>query len=344
MRLLRPLAVSCLIALAAVAGCERSTLAPETGPTTTAKAADAEPTALPQEGTKPPWTSLPGAQSDPAPADPKLTATLAEAARSEDMVLIPGGTYAMGTNAGSSQEAPVHQVRVDAFWIDRYEVTVGEFAKFVVETGYVTESERYGWSGFFDVKTGKWKKSDGANWQHPEGPDAVADSEEPVCQVTWNDAVAYCKWIGKRLPTEAEWEHAARGGLEGQEFAWGKDLRPGGKVVANWWQGRFPDAMNNEDGYLNRAPVGQFPANGYGLYDITGNVWEWTADWLGQDYYARSPVSNPQGPPTGRERTIRGGSWMCSENFCTGFRVAARMGSEPDSGLVNLGFRCARDR
>lgn len=260
------------------------------------------------------------------------------------MALIKGGTFWMGTNDGLPIEAPVHQVTVKSFWIDTHEVTVAQFADFVKATGYKTEAEKYGWSGVFDVKTGEWTKVDGADWRHPDGPSSTAPPDEPVVQVSWNDAVAYAKWAKKRLPTEAEFEYAARGGLVGKKYAWGDELRPQGKHLANWWQGVFPMRDLGEDGYVGRAPVGVFPPNGYGLYDITGNVWEWCADWFDETYYQTSPRENPKGPAKGKDRIIRGGSWLCSENYCTGYRVAARNHTEPDSGLNNLGFRCARNQ
>lgn len=258
-------------------------------------------------------------------------------------MLIPGGTFLMGTNDGAASEGPAHEVRVAPFWIETHEVTVEEFGAFVRATGYVTEAERLGWSGVFDRDRGEWTKSDGASWRHPDGPQSTPALREPVTQVSWNDAVAYARWAHKRLPTEAEWEFAARGGMRGAEYSWGHELRPHGKPVANWWQGVFPTRDTGDDGYTGRAPVGQFPPNGYGLYDMTGNVWEWNVDWFDEAYYARSPRENPQGPVSGGERVLRGGSWMCSENYCTGFRVAARSHATPDSGLNNLGFRCVRD-
>lgn len=259
------------------------------------------------------------------------------------MVLVPGGKFQMGTEDGMAFEAPVHDVTVKKFWIDEHEVTVGQFAEFVAATNYVTEAERFGWSVVFDLKTGEWSRVDGANWRRPEGGESEVHSDEPVVQVSWADANAYAKWAGKRLPTEAEWEFAARGGLVGKKYSWGDELRPGGKSVANWWQGVFPEKNTAEDGFIERAKVKSFPPNGYGIYDTTGNVWEWTADWYDEEYYRRSPSVDPKGPETGTEKTIRGGSWMCAENFCTNYRVAARSHASPDSGLNNLGFRCVRD-
>jgi formylglycine-generating enzyme required for sulfatase activity len=261
----------------------------------------------------------------------------------DDMVFIKGGRFLMGTDQGLPLEGPVHEVVVKSFSMDRHEVTVAQFAEFVKATGYKTEAEKFGWSGVFDLKTGEWTKVDGADWRHPEGPSSSAPPDEPVAQVSWNDALAYAQWAKKRLPTEAEFEYAARGGMAGKKYAWGDDLRPQGKYMANWWQGVFPVRDLGEDGYRRRAPVGSFPPNGYGLYDITGNVWEWCADWFDENYYKKSPRVNPRGPATGEHRVIRGGSWLCSENYCTGYRVAARNHTAPDSGLNNLGFRCVRD-
>jgi formylglycine-generating enzyme required for sulfatase activity len=238
----------------------------------------------------------------------------------------------------------VHQVAIKSFWMDEHEVTVAQFAEFVKATRFKTESEKAGWSGVFDVRAGEWKVVYGADWQHPEGPSSSASPREPVTQVSWNDAAAYAKWAHKRLPTEAEFEYAARGGLEGETYSWGNELRPGGKYLANWWQGVFPARNDGEDEFIGRAAVGSFPTNGYGLYDITGNVWEWCADRFDEKYYLKSPRDNPRGPATGEHRVIRGGSWLCSDNYCTGYRVAARNHTAPDTGLNNLGFRCARDK
>jgi formylglycine-generating enzyme len=269
-----------------------------------------------------------------------------QAARTEvdGMLFIKGGPFVMGTEDGMPFEAPAHKVSVRSFWMASHEVTVAEFARFVAATGYKTDAEKFGWSGAFDMNDGQWKKTQGATWRHPDGPDSVAGDNEPVCQVSWNDAAAFAKWAGKRLPTEAEWEYAARGGLVQKEYAWGDQLRPNGKPIANWWQGSFPDRNTNEDGFIKRAPVKSFPPNGYGLYDVVGNVWEWCADWYADDAYVQvRHDDDPKGPESGNERVMRGGSWMCAENFCSNYRVAARSRATPDSGLNNLGFRCVRD-
>ena len=259
------------------------------------------------------------------------------------MILVKGGNFQMGDDEGMPFEMPAHTVKLDSFLIDEHEVTVAEFAEFVKATNYKTEAEKFGWSGVFDFETGEWKRVDGANWRNPTGKDSTAKDSEPVTQISWNDANEFAKWKGKRLPTEAEFEFAARGGLAGKKYAWGDELRPNGKVLANFWQGTFPVKNTLEDGFLSVAPVKSFAPNGYGLYDMTGNVWEWTADWFAEDYYENSPKKNPKGANGGTERSIRGGSFMCAENFCSNYRVAGRSHATPDSGLSNLGFRCARD-
>ena len=262
----------------------------------------------------------------------------------DGMILIPEGFFQMGTSDGMAFESPVHSVEINSIWIDEHEVTVVEFAKFVEATSYKTEAEKFGWSGVFETESGEWTKADGANWQHPEGKGSVTKADEPVCQISWNDANAYAKWAGKRLPTEAEFEYAARGGLSQKKYAWGDDLKPNGKPVANWWQGEFPKKNTIEDGFMRRSPVKSFPPNEYGLYDMTGNVWEWTSDWYDAEFYKKSPMDNPKGAENGTEKSIRGGSWMCAENFCSNYRVAGRSHATPDSGLNNLGFRCVREK
>ena len=262
-----------------------------------------------------------------------------------EMVLIPAGTFEMGTDQGLPFEGPVHTVQVDAFLIDRYEVTNRQYQEFVEASGHVTESEKLGWSGVFDVQEGAWKPVDGADWRHPEGPGSSITERlgHPVVHVSWEDARAYAEWSGKSLPTEAQWEWAARGGLTESVYSWGNELQPEGSHMANVWQGTFPLKDQGEDGFQAPAPVGTFPANGYGLYDIAGNVWEWTEDWFSPNTYRENgPSRNPRGPTSGQEKVIRGGSWMCSENYCTGYRVGARQKTPTDSGLNNLGFRCVR--
>jgi formylglycine-generating enzyme required for sulfatase activity len=261
-----------------------------------------------------------------------------------DMIFITGGTFRMGADDGFPYEAPAHDVTVKSFWMDRHELTVAKFAEFVKATSYKTEAEKFGWSGVFDSRQARWTKCDGADWRHPDGPNAPApDPREPVTQVSWNDAVAYAKWAHKRLATEAEFEYAARGGLASRKYAWGDELRPNGKCVANWWQGEFPAQDTGEDGFRGRARVGEFPPNKFGLYDIAGNVWEWCGDWWDERYYSVSPKTDPRGPGTGTERVMRGGSWLCAENYCTNYRVAGRSHATPDTGLNNLGFRCVSD-
>jgi len=289
-----------------------------------------------------PVAATASAESTGLPATSEATAMSAPMPEG-GMQLINGGRFSMGTDDGLPVEAPVHQVTVKSFWIDRHPVTVAEFAEFVSATGYKTESESLGWSGVFDVRASSWKRAHGADWRHPDGPASSASPREPVTQVSWNDATAFATWAKKRLPTEAEFEYAARGALAGKKYSWGDELTFGGKYQANWWQGRFPVNNTGADGFIGRAPVGSFPANGYGLYDMTGNVWEWCADWFGEDYYRASPKLNPRGPGSGADRVIRGGSWLCSDNYCTGYRVAARNHTAPDTGLNNLGFRCVRD-
>ncbi len=260
----------------------------------------------------------------------------------------------MGDDDGLKRERPAHLVELDPFWIDRYEVTVADYEKFVKATRYLTTAEKPNdwhegakakWSGVFNYKTGSWEPTQAANWRHPEGPGSKAEPKEPVVHVSFADAEAYAKWAGKRLPTEAEFEYALRGGKAGQKYPWGDELTPDGKHLSNWWQGIFPEGDEGKDGFKGRAPVGSFPPNGFGLYDLAGNAWEWCSDWYDESYYERSPRKNPPGPANPvkeKAKVLRGGSWLCSENYCTGYRNSARMDTELDSGLNNLGFRCVR--
>jgi formylglycine-generating enzyme len=261
------------------------------------------------------------------------------------MVRIPGGEFMMGTDKGFPFEGPPHRVVLSPYWLDETEVTNAQFARFVEATGHRTTAEELGNSGVFWPSKHGWELVDGADWRHPEGKgSSINDRQDhPVVHLSWDDAAAYCQWAGKRLPTEAEFEFAARGGLEGAEFAWGDEFNPKGQFRANTWQGVFPEADRAEDGFPGVAPVKSYTPNGYGLYDMTGNVWEWVHDWYDPEYYSKSPTKNPKGPSEGRQKVQRGGSWLCSENYCQGYRVAARMQTDRDSGLNNLGFRCAAD-
>lgn len=306
------------------------------------------------------------------------------------MVWIPGGTFRMGADndQASADEYPKHTVTVAGFWMDRTEVTNAEFAAFVHATGYITTAERKpDWNELkkqlppgtpkpdasllvpaslvFDPpdhpvdlndysQWWAWKK--GASWRHPHGPgSSIAGKENyPVVHISWYDAVAYCKWAHKRLPTEAEWEFAARGSLKDAVYPWGNEPVGSGATHGNFWTGHFPDNNTTTDGYYYSAPVGSFAPNGYGLVDMAGNVWEWCADYYRSDYYkteARSTAVNPRGPstsydpdePYAKKRVIRGGSFLCNESYCTGYRVSRRMKSTEDSGMEHLGFRAVED-
>src|SRR6185295_2587437 len=199
-----------------------------------------------------------------------------------------------------------------------------------------------------------WTWTAGADWRHPEGPKSNLDgrAQQPVVQVAYDDALVYAKWAGKRLPTEAEWEFAARGGLEGKKYAWGDECKPGGKSMANTWQGTFPNQNLTEDGHRTAAPVGSFPPSGYGLSDMGGNVWEWCSDWYSRDYFKTSPKDNPQGPessmdpsdPKSKRKVQKGGSFLCAENYCARYQVGARHSGEMESAADHIGFRCVKDR
>ncbi len=308
----------------------------------------------------------------------------------QGMVFIKGGSFLMGADndQASIDEYPKHSVSVDGFWMDEHEVTNAQFAKFVEVTGYVTTAERKpNWEELkkqLPPGTPKpddsqlvaaslvftppshpvdlndysrwWRWVPGANWRHPEGPGSDVKGKEnyPVVHVSWDDALAYCKWAGKRLPSEAEWEFAARGGLINNIYPWGNEHISKGRPKANYWTGSFPDKNTGSDGFPGLAPVKSFGPNGYKLYDMAGNVWEWCADWYRNDYYqtVNSPqgVNNPTGPgdsydpdePYVPKRVSRGGSYMCNDGYCSGYRVARRMKTSSDSGMSNLGFRCVR--
>ncbi len=303
------------------------------------------------------------------------------------MVWIEGGTFGMGASdkEGRPDEYPQHQVQVDGFWMDATEVTNAHFAAFVAATGYVTTAERApDWNELRkQLPPGTprppdsvlvaaslvftppaqavplhnaaqwWGWQKGADWRHPQGPGSSIKGKEnyPVVQVSWDDAVAYAKWAGKRLPTEAEWEYAARGGKQDQLYPWGNEAIESSKPKANTWQGTFPNKNTGWDAYTGLAAVKSFAPNKYGLYDMAGNVWEWCADWYATDYYktvAKGTSANPTGParshdpqePNTPKRVVRGGSFMCHDSYCKGYRVTSRMKSSADTGLENTGFRC----
>ena len=251
-------------------------------------------------------------------------------------------------------EGPVREVSVASFRIGAHPVTNEEFAGFVDQTGYRTDAERSGWSFVFagllpdDFPPTRgaaaapwWRRVDGATWDHPQGShsDLEGRSDHPVVHVSWHDAAMYCRWSGTRLPTESEWEYAARGGLEQARFAWGDELTPDGRHMANIWQGTFPSHNTLEDGFLGTSPVGAYPANGYGLVDCAGNVWEWCDDFFRREHGRAAEA----GTTTGGSRVIRGGSYLCHESYCNRYRVAARSSNTRDSTTGNMGFRVAAD-
>lgn len=307
----------------------------------------------------------------------------------DGMVWIPGGKFSMGSEDPRESlcggpdamldARPVHRVFVDGFWMDKTEVTNAQFQRFADATGYVTIAERTPRAEDFpdappeNLVAGSivftppdhpvpltnhyawWDYVKGANWRHPLGPDSDLSGREqfPVVHIAYADALAYAQWAGKRLPTEAEWEFAARGGLSGKLYAWGDDLKPDDKWMANTFQGKFPLKDKAEDGFAGISPVARFPANGYGLFDIAGNVWEWCSDWYRHDYYGELAQSgrvarNPTGPetpfdpsePTEKKRVHRGGSFLCTEQYCTRYMVGTRGKGEVSTGSNHLGFRC----
>ena len=274
---------------------------------------------------------------------------------------IPGGMYLLGADderiRSEDGEAPVREVALGPFWMDACAVSNARFRAFVEATGHVTVAERWGWSfvfvgflpeGFPPTRAVAaapwWRQVMGADWRHPEGPqsDLAGRDDHPVVHVALEDALAYCAWAGLRLPTEDEWEAAARGGLVQQRYPWGMELEPEGEHRCNIWQGRFPAHDSRDDGYHGTAPVDAFAPNGFGLHNACGNVWEWCADWFTAEH-PPGPLRDPCGPPRGERRVMRGGSYLCHESWCFRYRVAARSANPPGASTGHLGFRCAAD-
>ncbi len=282
-------------------------------------------------------------------------------ASTSGLVLLPGGVFVMGSDdrfAYPDDGETPREVEVSPFMIDSCAVSNAKFAEFVEATSYVTEAEQFGWSFVFGgllpddfaptravAAAPWWRQVYEADWRHPEGPQSdISDrADHPVVHVSFDDALSFCAWTGKRLPTEAEWEFAARGGLDRAAFPWGDELEPSGQHRMNVWQGQFPNENTLADGYYGTCPVDAFEPNGYGLYNVTGNVWEWTADWFHLSFRGRDSRTDPAGPPTGTHRVQKGGSHLCHASYCRRYRVAARQGNEPDSSACNLGFRCAAE-
>jgi formylglycine-generating enzyme len=300
------------------------------------------------------------AKARPAPAPaPAHNATRAAEPR-KGWRRLDGGTFTMGADDSpypADGEGPPRKVTLSPFELAATAVTVAEFAAFVEASGHTTDAERFGWSfvfaGFLPpdaaptrgaAATPWWRQVFGAHWRRPEGPrsDTRKRADHPVVHVSHADALAYCSWAGVRLPTEAEWEYAARGGLEQQPYPWGDERDPGGAFRMNIWRGSFPDRNTAADGYAGTCPADAFEPNGFGLFNMTGNVWEWCADWFSPGFHKRGPRENPTGPPVGQARVLRGGSHMCHESYCLRYRTSARMGNTPDSSSGNTGFRVAR--
>src|SRR4051794_19187192 len=276
-----------------------------------------------------------------------------------EQVRLPGGSFRMGDTSGDRNphdgEEPVHEVRLRPFTIDATSVTNADWAVFAESTGYVTEAESFGYSAVFHLALAAepaevmgpaagapwWFGVRGADWRHPGGSKSSVDGIEdhPAVHISWNDAVAYCAWAGRRLPTEAEWEYASRGGLDGARYPWGDELMDGDRWQVNIFQGRFPAVNTTADGFLTTAPVRTFAPNGYGLWQTVGNVWEWCSDWFDAGYYAASPEADPAGPDTGSARILRGGSYLCHSSYCNRYRNSARSSNTPDSSMGNAGFR-----
>lgn len=278
-----------------------------------------------------------------------------------DLIDVPAGSFVMGTDEPyrwhGDGESPAREVTLGSYRIGRCAVSNREFASFVDATGYVTDAERFGWSFVFHLLLPDefpetravagaewWRQVHGADWADPAGPQSGVEAlwDHPVVHVSWNDAQAFCSWAGSRLPTEAEWERAARGGLVQKRFVWGDEFAPEGVTMCNIFEGRFPVENTAEDGYVGTASVDAFPANGFGLHNMAGNVWEWCGDWFHPTFHRDGSRTDPVGPPTGEAKVMRGGSYLCHDSYCDRYRVSARSSNGLDSSVGNLGFRVAR--
>lgn len=314
-------------------------------------------------------TGVDPAQVTPLTVPKQERVLFADTSSTEGMVRIPAGDFLMGNEQDDAfpgdGEGPVRRVSVPEFYIDAYAVTNEKFTAFTAATGYVTDAQRYGWSFVFHrhlpakfverlrktnavVGLEWWLAVPGARWDRPLGErsDVKDRMNYPAVHVSWNDAVAYARWAGKRLPTEAQWEYAARGGLDAKRYPWGDELTPGGRHRCNIWQGKFPDNDTGEDGHRGACPVGAFEPNGYGLYNVSGNVWEWCNDFFSPDHHVIASDAtrvNPTGLASGTHVLQKGGSFLCHRSYCNRYRVAARTGNTPDSSSANAGFRCVRD-
>jgi sulfatase modifying factor 1 len=277
-------------------------------------------------------------------AEHSLNATAPDIRVVDGMARLPGGSFAMGSADSAPDQRPVHRVKLSRFWLDAHPVTNRQYAEFVEATQHKTTAEARVNSLVFDPTTAAWQEVAGADWRHPRGPnDSLVGKEDyPVVHVSWFDAVAYATWAGKRLPTEAEFEYAARAGLADCRYPWGRSLLPDNKLMANFWQGGAEQPDRGLDGFAGLAPVGSYPANRWGLCDMAGNVWCWCADWYAPDAYGQSLSRDPQGPATGTERVRRGGSWLSPAPYDGALEVSERGHAPPEQSTNHTGFRCAR--
>ena len=321
-----------------------------------------DPSTGPSEATGCCAPNRPGSSTDSPNSPIEPTAPIQGSGVIHDLVDISGGSFVMGTDEDyrypGDGEGPAREITLAPYRIGRHSVTNAQFAAFVDDTGHRTEAEVFEWSFVFHLflpddfpetrgvaATPWWRQVYGADWAHPAGPQSNLDdvADHPVVHVSWNDAQAYCQWAGVRLPTEAEFEKAARGGLVQQQFVWGEEFSPDGETMCNIFEGSFPVENTAEDGHVGTAPVGSFPANGFGLHDMAGNVWEWCSDWFHSNFHVDGPRTNPQGPPAGQAKVMRGGSYLCHDSYCHRYRVSARSSNTADSSTGNLGFRVAAD-